>query len=115
MVGKAIPVDIKKRRKVQEQEDKLLAAAAEVIEEHDKPKAKHCSIRSIATIYEVSSSTLSRHVNGGCSAKNFNVLRQKLSTAEEDVLVKIICELADQGFPASCQRVTDMAESILKS
>ncbi|KIJ47521.1 hypothetical protein M422DRAFT_164001 [Sphaerobolus stellatus SS14] len=73
------------------------------------------SIHTIVRIYDVSSSTLAQHSTGGRSAAAYHATRQKLSPAEEDILTKMACELADQGFPAMHQRITEMATEILRS
>ncbi|KIJ34008.1 hypothetical protein M422DRAFT_108746, partial [Sphaerobolus stellatus SS14] len=72
------------------------------------------SIRELAAIYDVPASTVARHCRGGRTMTAYNVTRQKLSPVEEQILVKTIGELSDKGFPPTRQRITELAEQILK-
>jgi len=74
------------------------------------------SLRDIAEEYNVALNTLNRRVKGeGKSMLEFNAGKQKLTPAEEKVLVQFIVESAGQGFPLTHQQIKHYANAALMS
>ena len=115
MVAKAVPDAVKRVRRRRSETLKLRDALQVWHEEREKPKKERKSIRLLACCFDVSSSTLNCHIKGGLSMLQCAASWQKLTVGEESVLVEMIGELADQGFPPTCERVKDMGCSILAS
>jgi hypothetical protein len=65
--------------------------------------------------YKVNHKTLYRRINGGTSREDYTPKNKKLSSVEEEVLIKDILSLDTQGLPPSIALVRDMANSIHKA
>jgi len=61
--------------------------------------ADHLSYWEVADKHDVSKSTLQCLVNGGISMSAFNASKQRLTHAEEHIVVDFCLESADWGFP----------------
>ncbi|KAJ2929322.1 hypothetical protein H1R20_g7775, partial [Candolleomyces eurysporus] len=76
---------------------------------------KKQSLRAVANRFKVSKLTLQRYINGkGRTMLEFNATKQKLTNAEEDLLVRFILESADRGFPLRHREVKQYA-NVLRS
>lgn len=65
--------------------ERILAAAAAY---KDDP---NCSLRDLSRIYDITHKTIANHVNGdNRTATDYGVTRQRLTPAEEAVLVRFI-------------------------
>lgn len=85
---------------------------------HEYRRQKHeqdgkPSYRRIAAEYGVEYSTLRRLEQGGNSISAFNLTKQRLTTAEESILVNLILLAALQGFPKTHRTVAREANAIL--
>jgi hypothetical protein len=70
--------------------------------------------RSLRAIYEVSHKSIANHVNGKHrTATDYGVTRQRLTPAEEAVLVKYVQLAYKQAFPVTTVAIRDMANEIL--
>lgn len=78
-----------------------------------KPKELRQSYVTVAATHNVSKSTLQRLVNGGVSMSAFNAGKQRLTPAEERVVVDFCLESADRGFPLTHENVYKAADNIL--
>ena len=96
-------------------DDSMQKAMDAYRQEKMQPSKTRKGLRTIAAEYNVNYVTLSRQINGGRSISEFNALKQKLSKAEEQVLVQFIQESADCGFPMSHKTITFYANSICQS
>ena len=78
-------------------------------DEHERRGA-----RKIADIFGVNYRTLTRLASGSTSMSTFNASKQKLSPAEERVLVDFILESADRGFPLSHPEIVLIANTLIQ-
>ncbi|KAJ2923330.1 hypothetical protein H1R20_g13763, partial [Candolleomyces eurysporus] len=98
MVGRGLPVTVKKLQEAQDKEERLREAVKEY-KDHIAA-GKKTSYRVVGKKYDVDKSTLQRQVEGkGQTMLEFNATKQKLTPHEESVLVRFILESADRGFP----------------
>jgi Tc5 transposase DNA-binding domain len=87
-----------------------IRAAIDDLESQDVPK-----YRPTATEYNINHTTLRRRYLGiqlSKAAANLE-FRQRLTIAQEDVLIKHINEFTDRGLPPTAQIVKNLAEEIL--
>ena len=70
-----------------------------------KPKNLQMSYQAVTDIHKVSKSILQRLVTGGVSMSAFNAGKQRLTPAEERVVVDFCLESADRGFPLTHDNV----------
>jgi hypothetical protein len=82
--------------------------------EQDKPKSERRGLRPIAAKHGIKYKTLHDQVNGGRTLSEFNVLKRKLTPAEEAVLVDFIIQSADLALPLSVSNIRTHANEILK-
>lgn len=110
MPGRALSEHVKKHKANKANELRLQQAAEEYRLGRD-------SYRKVAARYPgVSSSTLERYVNGkGQAMLKFNVTKQKLTPTEEGVLVDLLLESANRGFPFQHCKIRQFANAIQKS
>src|SRR4051794_17824723 len=71
------------------------------------------SIRRAAEIYGVSLATLSRRIRGRTPRSEIRNSMLKLTSAEEETLVRHIINLDSRGFPPRFDYVRDMANLLL--
>lgn len=116
MAGRALSEQAKaiaKRRAVNE---KYQHAIDEYLREQAKTDGtKKSGLRPIADKHGVCYRTLGNLVNGGTSISAFNASKQKLSAAEERVLVDFILISADRGIPLSYANVRTHADGIIEA
>lgn len=80
-----------------------------------KPPELRDSLRTIANQFPgISYTTLWRKVKGGRSIQEFNVSKQLLTTAEEEVLVQLIETSADWSNPLTYDEIARFANEILQ-
>jgi Tc5 transposase DNA-binding domain len=79
--------------------------------EHVFSSRRH-SIRPTARAWDVSSSTLSRRIKGGCTRREGHSGQQLLSPAQEKILVSWILEQERLGHAPTHQRVSEFAARI---
>jgi Tc5 transposase DNA-binding domain len=70
------------------------------------------TIRPTARAWNVSSSTLSRRINGGCTRREGHSSQQLLSPVQEEILVSWILEQERLGYAPTHQRVREFAARI---
>ncbi|KAH7917906.1 hypothetical protein BV22DRAFT_992342, partial [Leucogyrophana mollusca] len=80
-----------------------------------KPKVERQGLRSVVSKHRVAFKTLGRLYKGGTSISEFNATKQKLTPAEEQVLVDFLVESADRGFSLDNTGIEQEANEILKS
>jgi hypothetical protein len=81
----------------------------------NRSSSQRMSVR-VADEFDVSKSTLQRLVmGGGVSMSAFNAGKQRLTPAEERVLVDFALESADRGFPLTHANLYKAADDILTS
>jgi hypothetical protein len=115
MVYHALSKAAKKHQSRQE-EDQMMAAAVEACRsEIEKPSKPHKSIRQVARDFKVDRKTLGRRLEGEQSMSTFNAGKQKLTPAEESVVVDFVMESADRGFPLTHRNIELQANTILRS
>lgn len=104
-----------KRMKVCDAVKEQLAKAVEAYhgELPKEPKARR-GLCTIAKLHGVDHNTLARAVNGKRSINNANAMKQKLTMAEECVLVDFILKFADHEFPLTHQSIKHYANAILQ-
>ena len=67
------------------------------------------SYQAVTDIHKVSKSILQRLVTGGVSMSAFNAGKQRLTSAEERVVVDFCLESADRGFPLTHDNVYNVS------
>ena len=82
--------------------------------ELQKDERKHRGARKIANIFGVNYRTLTQLASDGTSMSTFNTSKQKLSLAEERVLVDFILESANHGFPLSHPEIVSIANTLIQ-
>lgn len=106
-----------KSNKAKRQEERLLKtqrerAAANAYQSR-KDAGESVSYARIAAEFRVNESTVRRRVLSlGLSLADFNASKQKLTPAEEEVLVKSILDASRHGFPHTYQRIAMEADCI---
>ena len=81
-------------------------------------KAAHhgCGLRSIASDYSVSYTTLRARVRGVSIIAEFNRASKRHTTdAEEDLLLKFALVSADRGFALRCEGLQQVAQALVAS
>jgi hypothetical protein len=73
------------------------------------------SIRQAASVYNVTSSTLRRRMNGTRSKRDSDIGKQRLTPSEEDVLVQKVLELDMRGIPIRLDKLRDFVSSITQA
>ena len=74
-----------------------------------------CGLHNIALQYRVNHVTLSRQYKGALLIAAFNALKQKLTAAEETILINFALESADRGLPITHAMLSSMANKLLES
>lgn len=82
--------------------------------EFEKTQPKPKGLRKIAAEFAVSHSTLGRLANGKRSMSAFNQTKQKLSPAQEKVLVDCLIESAERGFPFTHRKIEEYADELIR-
>lgn len=116
MVGRTLSdyaKSIAQRRTINKQYQ--LALDAYKREQAKTDGSKKRGLRPIAAEYNVCYRTLGNLINGGQSMSAFNASKQKLSYAEERVLVDFILHSADRGIPLTHDNVRAHANGILEA
>ena len=114
MVGRALSERVKRQSSRCVKNAQMQMAIDEYRREQAKPEGiRKLGYRPIAAKHGVSSSTLQALVNGGVSMSAFNTTKQKLTHAEERVLVDFILESSDRAAPLSFKNIAVHANGIL--
>ena len=71
------------------------------------------SLRRVAQVYNVPHATLTRRYHGIMSRSNSRPIQHKLSTTEEQTIVRYILDLDSRGFAPRLCEVADMADKLL--
>ena len=113
MVWHALSASAKKR----ESQHIAKSQLEDVVKAYNAKQLKDLSqregLRKIAKKFNLSHTTLLRHVKGTDYIADFNRNKQKLTPAEEYVMVRHALECASRGFPLSHNSLTMMANAIL--
>lgn len=86
-----------------------------ILDKQSNDEGASQSLRRVAFTHDISKSTLQRRTNGGQSIQEFNASKQKLTPAEEHVLVNFILESANRGFPLDHKAIQHHANAIRES
>ena len=115
MVKKGLSENCKNLKKRHADEHRLQIALKVYQQGQDGTTTKK-PLREVAEKYNVATRTLARrYKNEGQSLLEFNASKQKLTPAEEDVLVKFMLESANHGFPLGHCEIKQNANAILLS
>jgi hypothetical protein len=114
MVGRALSDRVKHQKSMAAKRAKMERAVAAYLLELQKEPQDRKGYRVIADLYGVDKMTLQRRVHGKQSIEEFNKQKQKLTEAEEEVLVNFILGSADRGFPLVHQQIESFANAILQ-
>ena len=113
MVYKALSDQVKQQKNTARTNAQMCKAIDVYQQQEFKPKDQRKSYQEVADDFDVSKSTLQRLVMGGVSMSAFNAGKQRLTPAEERVLVDFALESADQGFPLTHTNLYKAADDIL--
>ena len=113
MTGRALSERAKKQQASNANEQRMQSAILDKQLENEHGVSK--SLRRVAFAHSISKSTLQRRTKGGQSIQEFNVSKQKLTCAEEQVLVDFILESANRGFPLDHKAIRHHANAIRES
>ena len=106
---------LKKREESAKKAAQLELAVQMYKNEMAKPPELRIGLRSIADQFPgVSYVTLWRRIQGKQSIRDFNALKQKLTTAEEEVLTQLIETSANWSNPLSYKEIAQYANEILR-
>ncbi len=107
---------MKNFKKLRAEEHKLTQAVDAFNNAKQGYTSKKRTYDDVAAKFGVDPSTLHRRVQGkGKSMLEFNAMKQKLTVAEEKVLVKFILESAEIGFSLNHWKIEKHANVILQS
>ncbi|KAF9221250.1 hypothetical protein BS17DRAFT_819827 [Gyrodon lividus] len=96
--------------------DKKMGEALEVYSaEQMKPETEQRGLRPIAMQFGVSFKSLSRRYHHKQSISEFNTTKQKLTVAEERVIIDFTARSADRGIPLTHQLLQNSANEILRA
>ena len=116
MTRSALSDQVKKQQKRAAEDQKYSLALEAYTKEKEKPISERRGVRKIGEEFGVNYRTLSNLSKPGAqSISDFNATKKKLSTAEEDVLVKLIIESADRGFPLTHPIIISHANEIIEA
>jgi hypothetical protein len=76
-------------------------------------KGQISSIRKAASLYDVPRKTLQYRANGRVARADTRANRHKLTTIEEEVLVRWILSMDERGYPLRISAVRDAARLLL--
>jgi len=114
MVYHSLSEQVKRQKATARHNCRMRTAIDEYRQQELKPNAAdRLSYRAVADKYNVSKSTLQRLVNGGISMSAFNASKQRLTPAEERIVVDFCLESADRGFPLTIANIYKSADNIL--
>ncbi len=114
MVYHALSDQVKQQKATAQHNSRMRAAIDEYQQQKLKPNAvDRLSYQAVADKHDVSKSTLQRLVNGGISMSAFNTSKQRLTPAEERIVINFCLESADRGFPLTVTNVYKCADNIL--
>lgn len=113
-MGKADSNTLKARKARHANDHRMLRAVEVYNAEQLKPKGQRRSLRSVAYEFNVNYRTLGRHAEGSISLSAFNALKQKLTVAEENILVEFALGASDQGFPLTHETLANHANALLR-
>jgi hypothetical protein len=117
MTNRSLSDRVKRLKRRRADEYKLKQAILEYQAERAKPKEDRLGGRDIAQKHGVKHRTLMYHVEkeDAPTISAFNASKQKLSVAEERVLVDFIKDSADHGFPLTHRAIKSYANAALQS
>jgi hypothetical protein len=113
MVYKPLSEAVKLQKSRAQDNARMRRGIDEYKQQELKPKNLRLSYKTVANLHNVSKSTLQRLVTGGVSMSAFNTGKQRLTLAEERVVVDFCLESADRGFPLTHGNVYKCADNIL--
>jgi hypothetical protein len=114
MVYHALSEQVKQQKATARHNFRMRIAIDEYRAQELKPDVSdRLSYRAVADKHDVSKSTLQRLVNGGISMSAFNTSKQRLTPAEERIIINFCLESADRGFPLTVTNVYKCADNIL--
>ena len=115
MVYKPLLEAVKLQKTCAQYNARMWRAIYEYKQQELKPKNLRMSYQTVADIHNVSKSTLQCLVTGGVSMSAFNSGKQRLTPAEESVVVDFCLESADWGFPLTHDNIYKCADNILSA
>lgn len=114
MPGRALSERQKKQKAREIIKERTEKAVLAYLAEQQKEPCLRKGLRVIAELYGIDHNKLARAVKGGRSMDEANAAKQKLSPAEERVLVNFILNSADRGFPMTHRSIESYANAILQ-
>jgi hypothetical protein len=72
------------------------------------------SLRAAAEAYDIPASTLRYRVKGGRARRGLRAINTKLSTTEEEALIKWILSMEERGLPVRSNSIQQMANLLLQ-
>lgn len=115
MTKYAVSEKQKKLNRSDEKTEHMEKAMEEYRDEQKKEKKDQISIRALAAKHNIAYSTLLDRVNGKQSIQAFNATKQRLTTAEEEILVKLISVFSNQGIPFQHATIAEHANRIIQA
>lgn len=112
MVLHALSEKVKSLRRGKQKDQAESTAVKEY--KNGKVTEKKGGLRRAAETCKVAMKTIARRCAGGPSIRQFNTTKQKVTPAEELVLVDFVKESADRGFPLSRSALKEYADAILE-
>lgn len=114
MANKALSERVKAQNRSRANAAKLHQAVDAYRREQEKPEDSRKGARKIAEEFGIPKQwrTIINHFNGGRTMREAHEEQQKLTPAEEAVLVDFLMESADRGFPVSVCDIDVMADLI---
>ena len=116
MVGRALSERVKKQKQRRELNRQYQEALDEYLREQARPTTpghRKKGLRPIAEAHGVDYRALGRLAKGGQSISAFNASKQKLSIAEEHVLVDWILESSDRAMAPEGPNIETHANAII--
>ncbi|THV00840.1 hypothetical protein K435DRAFT_963806 [Dendrothele bispora CBS 962.96] len=115
MVNKAISQRTRDHEASETRQANLEKATAAYLEDQKKTTGERKKgLRQIAEQFGVDKTTLNRRVHGGQSIQEFNTTKQKLTPAEEKVIVDHIIERAQRALAPTRTQIQEFANHILE-
>lgn len=115
MVGRPLSENVKKIQKRNDVNAQYKEAIDEYLREQEKPAGvTRLGLRKIADKYPLINKTkLTSLVNGGRTLDDFNAGKRALHAPEERVLIDLIIQSADRGFPMTHKQIKKTAEAVI--
>lgn len=104
-----------KKQRSREKEEEAYEKATAAYRHEQETAAKPRGLRYFANLFQVDHNTLGRRVKGKRTQAEYAASRQKLTVAQERVLVEFIKESADRGFPLNHESIIMYGNAILQA